>query len=74
MIARALRCIGSLAAATMLLQAVDAAALGWLPPQPPLPSFADVKSGYGTSEALLLDRRGVPLSELRIDPRVRQLD
>jgi penicillin-binding protein 1C len=58
----------------MLLAAIDAAALDWLPSQSPLPSFADVKSGYGTSEALLLDRRGVPLSELRIDPRIRQLD
>jgi penicillin-binding protein 1C len=38
------------------------------------PSFVDVKSGYGTSEALLLDRHGAPLSEMRIDPRVRQLD
>ena len=39
-----------------------------------LPSFAEVKSSYGTSEALLLDRHGAPLSEVRIDPRVRQLD
>ena len=38
------------------------------------PSFSDVKFNYGTSEALLLDRHGAPLSEVRIDMRVRQLD
>lgn len=38
------------------------------------PSFSDVRSNYGTSEALLLDRHGAPLSEVRIDMRVRQLD
>jgi penicillin-binding protein 1C len=58
----------SLAATAMLLAAFDVAAAT------PLPSFADVKSAYGTSEALLLDRHGAPLSEVRIDPRVRQLD
>jgi penicillin-binding protein 1C len=39
-----------------------------------LPSFSDVKASYRTSEAVLLDRHGVPLSDLRIDTRVRQLD
>ena len=58
----------SLVATAMLLAAFDVVAAT------PLPSFADVKSAYGTSEALLLDRHGVPLSEVRIDPRVRQLD
>lgn len=58
----------SLVATAMLLAACDVAAAT------PLPSFADVKSTYGTSEALLLDRHGAPLSEVRIDPRVRQLD
>jgi penicillin-binding protein 1C len=53
---------------TMVLSGFDVAAT------PPLPSFADVKSAYGTSEALLLDRHGAPLSEVRLDPRVRQLD
>jgi penicillin-binding protein 1C len=57
-----------LIATAMLLAAFDVAAA------PPLPSFADVNLGYGTSEALLLDRHGAPLSEVRIDPRVRQLD
>ena len=60
--------VWSLVATAMLLAAFDVAAAT------PLPSFADVKSAYGTSEALLLDRHGVPLSEVRIDPRVRQLD
>jgi penicillin-binding protein 1C len=58
----------SLVATAMLLAAFDVAAAM------PLPPFADVKSAYGTSEALLLDRHGAPLSEVRIDPRVRQLD
>ncbi len=39
-----------------------------------VPSFAEVKAGYGTSEAVLLDRHGAPLSEVRIDAKVRQLD
>jgi penicillin-binding protein 1C len=57
-----------LATTTMVLAAFDVVAAT------PLPSIADVKSAYGTSEALLLDRHGAPLSEVRIDPRVRQLD
>ncbi len=39
-----------------------------------LPSFADVKASFVTSEAVLLDRNGTPISELRVDPRVRRLD
>jgi len=58
----------ALIATAMTLAAFDAAAAN------SIPSFAGVKSGYGTSEALMLDRHGVPLSEVRIDPRVRQLD
>jgi len=38
------------------------------------PSFAAVKAAYVSSEALLLDRHGVPLSELRVDNRIRRLD
>jgi penicillin-binding protein 1C len=38
------------------------------------PSFADVKTGYVSSEALLLDRHGAPLSELRVNAKVRQLE
>jgi penicillin-binding protein 1C len=60
--------VWTLVATAMVFAAFDVAAAA------PLPSFADVKSGYGTSEALLLDRHGAPLSEVRIDPRVRQLD
>jgi penicillin-binding protein 1C len=60
--------VWSLVATAMLLAAFDVAAAT------PLPSFGVVRSAYGTSEALLLDRYGVPLSEVRIDPRVRQLD
>ena len=41
---------------------------------PTPPSFATVKTGYTSSEALLLDRRGAPLSELRVDSKVRRLD
>jgi penicillin-binding protein 1C len=60
--------VWSLVATAMPLAAFDVAAAI------PLPLFADVRSAYGTSEALLLDRHGAPLSEVRIDPRVRQLD
>ena len=38
------------------------------------PSFAAVKAAYVSSEALLLDRHGAPLSELRVDNKVRRLD
>ena len=38
------------------------------------PSFVEVKASYVSSEALLLDRHGIPLSELRVDPKVRRLD
>jgi len=38
------------------------------------PAFADVKAGYVSSEALLLDRRGAPLSSARVDAKLRRLD
>ncbi len=38
------------------------------------PALADVKTGYVSSEALLLDRHGAPLSELRVNAKVRQLE
>src|SRR5215471_4895764 len=38
------------------------------------PSFADVKASFTTSEAILLDRHGVPLSEIRADSNARRLD
>ena len=38
------------------------------------PSFAAVQAAYASSEALLLDRHGAPLSELRVDTKVRRLD
>ena len=38
------------------------------------PSFAEVKAAYVSSEAVLLDRHGEPLSEIRVDPQVRRLD
>lgn len=38
------------------------------------PSFEAVKAAYASSEALLLDRHGAPLSELRLDSHVRRLD
>jgi penicillin-binding protein 1C len=38
------------------------------------PSFAAVKAAYVSSEALLLDRYGMPLSELRLDNKVRRLE
>ncbi len=37
------------------------------------PAFAAVRAGYCRSEAILLDRHGDPLHELRTDPRGRRL-
>jgi penicillin-binding protein 1C len=45
----------------------------WRPSVPP-PRFAVVKAGYNRSEAVLLDRHGVPLQELRLDHRGRRLE
>jgi penicillin-binding protein 1C len=39
-----------------------------------LPAFADVKSAWVSSEALIVDRNNVPLSDVRADARVRRLD
>ena len=39
-----------------------------------VPSFDQVRAAYVSSEALLLDRHGVPLSEIRADAKVRRLD
>ena len=38
-----------------------------------LPSFAGVRAAFVSSEALLVDRHGAPLSELRVDRGVRRL-
>jgi penicillin-binding protein 1C len=38
-----------------------------------LPSFEQVKSAYVSSDALLLDRHGEPLADLRLNPQVRRL-
>lgn len=39
-----------------------------------LPSFAQVRTAHHSSDAVLLDRQGVPLADLRLDPRVHRLD
>ena len=38
------------------------------------PAFADVRAAWVSSEALIVDRNNVPLSEVRADARVRRLD
>ena len=43
-------------------------------PGSPPPSFATIKAGYCRSEAILLDRHGNPLHELRMDPQGRRLE
>ena len=50
--------------------------LGWasLAPAAATPSFTDIQAAYTPSEALLLDRHGKPLSELRVDTKIRRLD
>ena len=39
-----------------------------------VPSYADVRAAYVSSEALLVDRHGTPLSEVRANALVRRLD
>lgn len=38
------------------------------------PSFQEVKTGWRSSEAYLLDRHGKTLHQLRLDPKVRRLE
>ena len=38
-----------------------------------LPSYADVRAAYRPSDALLLDRHGAPLQQVRVDATVRRL-
>jgi penicillin-binding protein 1C len=65
MLAGALVCAGALLASA-------SHATGGTPAGPS--SFADVRAAYISSEALLLDRYGVPLSEVRVNAKVRQLE
>jgi penicillin-binding protein 1C len=39
-----------------------------------VPSYADVRAAYVSSETLLVDRHGAPLSEIRANAKVRQLE
>lgn len=39
-----------------------------------LPAFETVRAGHVSSDALLLDRHGQPLADLRLDPKIRRLD
>ncbi len=41
---------------------------------PLLPSFAEVRSSYRISDALLLDRHGTVIHEMRVDPTGRRLE
>jgi penicillin-binding protein 1C len=45
-----------------------------IPAQADLPSFESVKSGWASTEGVLLDRRGEPIHELRVIDRGRRLD
>ena len=38
-----------------------------------IPSFAEVRGAFAASEALLLDRHGRVIHEMRVDPRMRRL-
>jgi penicillin-binding protein 1C len=38
-----------------------------------IPTFEEVRARWRPSDAQLLDRRGAPLQELRVDPRLRRL-
>lgn len=39
-----------------------------------LPSFEEIKASYKKSDAVLLDRHGAVIHELRVDPKGRRLD
>ncbi|GAB2899742.1 hypothetical protein GCM10027046_31170 [Uliginosibacterium flavum] len=39
-----------------------------------LPSFEQVRAAHVSSDAVLLDRNGQPLADLRLDPTIRRLD
>jgi len=39
-----------------------------------MPSFQEIKDSYEKSDAVLLDRHGVVIHELRVDPKGRRLD
>ncbi|MBS1208253.1 MAG: transglycosylase family protein [Proteobacteria bacterium] len=39
-----------------------------------LPSFEQVRASHISSDALLLDRNGIPLANLRLNPNIRRLD
>ena len=49
-------------------------ALVAVPAPAAVPAFAEIKAGYVSSEALIVDRHGEPLSEVRVDARGRRLD
>ena len=64
--------------ALALMLAISAALLGAVPLAPAAQTvpadFAAVRSGFRSSESLLLDRHGEPLHELRTDPTRRRLE
>lgn len=60
---------GRVARAAVVLAAV----LSWASHAAALPGFAEVRRGHRSSEAVLLDRNGVPLHELRVEDRFRRL-
>ncbi len=45
-----------------------------LPASAQLPSFEQVRAAYRPSDAILLDRNGIPLADVRLNLRVRRLD
>jgi penicillin-binding protein 1C len=60
---------------TALCLLIAAAGILSLPAAPrPLPSFREVREAHRPSEAILLDRHGEVLHELRVDPTRRRLD
>lgn len=63
--AGALACSGTFAASGTAEVATPPVAVAW-------PTFAEVRAAYVPSDAVLLDRRGVPLASLRVDATVRR--
>jgi len=63
-----------LAWGAMLLASLGVLALDRLTAPPPMPSYAEARSGFRPSEAWLLDRRGRLLDSARVDFARRRLD
>ena len=59
--------------ACLILALAPLLLLAWWTRPPPMPSYAEVRGGWRSSEAWLVDRDGRPLDTVRVDFAVRRL-